>query len=675
MKKIILSLVFATIAMSTMALNGTLFPALTDSVFTNTATLRLIVSGVTGNYQWRPYYKAVGDTFKIGSPTSTNMTSLWVSIGGLQPATQYDSVAVIVTDGGVSDTSNYISFTTKTLVPIQPMTITNISVAPSTTSTTISFHYSFVGGPTGAYNVLVEPFLQNYTFSISALLLRGIGDTSFVITNPNVPGTTYMHNILAASTTENGIPQDAFFDFQDYMVPTLTSADVINLQVIQLWQDSAKISAHIKPGNTGSAILRRKLLNAQGNQIAVVTSNISSDTIITWTEKNLMDSTSYYTRVVATSSGGSDSMQVAFTTLTVPKATVDVWSISNETLISADVNITVKTNGTWANSTTTAIVEWETANNAILADTLIGITGMQQIVFPLGNLRSAPAVNYAWIRLINGGGETLEPISFQVLAPTPAPTTSWGFLQQESPTKISLNSIGYSCYGNSINNKILVVKRKIQPSSTAWDTTVIATGLFSTGTLPQIPFTGLDAASRYEFKLIGVSSDGAMLENGLIKWEETASPGQPVIANISISSATTNGVVGTTVGNASGTPSQVYTELYQGGNLLSSTGTVAVGSDDFNQSFSFVNSLILNTQYEIRATVKDLQGSNAFALSKYLIITISGVEELDADDPRIEAPVYDLMGRMIGFGTKQYMAQNFTGQIVIWNHVTYAPRQ
>lgn len=675
MKKTFLSIVFATIAMSVMALNGTLFPALTDSVFTNASTVRVITSGTVGTYQIRSYVKASGDTvFTTGTPLSLSISQTWFTIAGLQPATHYDSVAVIITDGGISDTSNYISFTTKSVVPIQPMSITNIVVEPSVSSTKIRFTYSFVGGPTGAYNALVEPFLQNYNFSIPALLLRGAGDTSFVITNPNVPGTLYANNILAATTTQSGIPQDAFFSFSNYTVPTLSAADVISFQVVQVWQDSVRLTASVKVGNTGSATVKRKLLNAQGNQITVLTSTITSDSVITWVEKNLSDNTDYFSRIVASSPGGSDSMQITFTTLTVPKATVDMWSTSNETLTTADLNITVKTNGTWANSTTTAIVEWETANNAIVADTVTGITSTQSIILALSNLRSAPAVNYAWIRLINGGGETLEAISFQVLAPISAPTTSWGFLQQESSTKVTLNSVGYACSGNSTNNKVLVVKRKVLPVSTAWDTTVIATGLSGTGTLPQIPFTGLDAASRYEFKIIGVSPDGAMQENGMVKWEETAVAGQPLIANISILASSTNGVSGQVIGNASGTPSQVSTQLYQAGNLLSSTGTIAVGTDDFAQPFSFTNTLVLSTQYEVRSTVKDLQNSNAFALSKYFTVTVSGIEELAADDPRIETHVYDLSGRIIGFGTKQYMSQNFTGQIVIWNHKKYLPK-
>jgi hypothetical protein len=277
MRKIILFLSLCAAACNASAITGLLLPALSDSISWNSASLQVTVSGYTsGSFTAYYLYQIQGDTVQMTSSHPHTISVVKERIYGLPPATQV-TVWRVLTNGGVSDTTNSVTFTTK---PV-PHTayITNISYVstPSQTLGIFSFNTSV---PTQ-----VNVNYGGYTYFSNTVTVNGTGTDTVYMTSPNVPNTLYSGNLIFANPVNNyGIVADTFYIFPDYTVPVWTTPSVSLITFSNVVQDSFNFSVHATLGNNTSASVRAKDLDSNGAVVGTHPSvTIFSDTVIQWT--------------------------------------------------------------------------------------------------------------------------------------------------------------------------------------------------------------------------------------------------------------------------------------------------------------------------------------------------------------------------------------------------------
>ena len=397
-----------------------LYPALTDSVSWNTASLTTDISGNVGSYQHYYQFQVVGDTLVQYGPTASyNVNTLQRVLYNL-PANKTINVYSVVIDQGDTTMSNMISFTTKALPHAAWLGNPSIITSPSQTVVTVPYNLS----------VPTKLFVRygSYTYSSDTAVQTGTGTAQLLITNPNVPGTTYAGNVLRAKPVTTGVVVDTFITLNSFTVPIWTNPDVANnLVFTAVTQDSFKFTASITKGNSATATVTVRDLDSNGIVVATRTPIIiHNDTSITWTRTGI-PATGYGERVVVTTSGGSDSTTGYKTTAQIITPQIIGFDTVNATKNSTDITVTVKTNGkpAWATSDATVKLKWFDKNGVATttaAQSTPGSSIAATLTFTgLTNLKMNPTQNTAMVYIQNLAGLVdSQQINFVLKAPLAA---------------------------------------------------------------------------------------------------------------------------------------------------------------------------------------------------------------------------------------------------------------
>jgi hypothetical protein len=397
-----------------------LYPALTDSVSWNMASLTTDISGNVGSFQHYYQFQVVGDTLVQYGPTASyNVNTLQRVLYNL-PANKTINVYSVVIDQGDTSVSNMISFTTKPLPHAAWLGSPSIITSPSQTVVTVPYNLS----------VPTKLFVRygSYTYSSDTAIQNGTGTAQLLITNPNVPGTTYSGNVLRAKPVTAGIVADTFITLNSFTVPVWTNPDVANnLVFTAVTQDSFKFTATITKGNSATATVTVRDLDSNGAVVVTRTPiTIHNDTSITWTRSGT-PATNYGERVIVITSGGSDSTTGYKTTAQIPAPQVIGFDTINGTKNSTDITVTVKTNGkpAWVTSDATVKLKWFDKNGVATttaAQSTPGSSTTATLTFTgLTNLKMNPNQNTAMVYIQNLAGLVdSQQINFVLKAPLAA---------------------------------------------------------------------------------------------------------------------------------------------------------------------------------------------------------------------------------------------------------------
>ncbi len=532
MKKQLFSLMFiAFMALTASAQIHTTVFSVADSISSNSAAFRTYTTGISGIFSHQDLYKKVGDTvFTATSAILTGTNPLWRRVYSLSSSTDYELRAVVIKNG-VSDTSASIFFRTNdTLLP-NPLSITNIMINAGVSQTFVNFHYKFV-----PYQADVNFWYENYNYLTNAIRLTGEGDTSIVVTNPNVPNTAYNNNILFAVVVGNvlGIGVDSEFIAPNYTVPGLQSPDVEYATITAVGEDSLVLTTSIKTGNSGSANVKIDFLNSTGSIIPPsVTFTTTHDTVLD-VKKTLLSTYSFYAyRVKASNTTGTDSVQTPYTrTKQVPLATFINPQPDTITagFSSTKVEFTASTNGLWPGSTSKFWPMWVDSLGAIrTGDTIFGITGQQQRISSLlDKLRENPQTNYIDLYLANAAGVTSQQMQITLPRRKAGFTLSWGSAQPTGFTTGTVTNLTYTIPAGTTGTGIVKLT-KIAPVTASPVLKLAGSNLTGSGTISLVSLTGLDTGATYSVQLLGASQDQDTVTNSDIRYITTWSVKGPKI--------------------------------------------------------------------------------------------------------------------------------------------------
>lgn len=652
-KQFILLTLFTLLAIMVPAANVTLFPVFEDSVKTYSASFFNIKSGAKNHHY---IYGKTGDTLRAGSMVSTNNSSFWRSVDSLQPLTQY-RIAAVVDSFGITDTSDFITFTTKPIPPpLQPTSITGIIVNSSWFQTAVKFTYRAIG-----YFFKATVHYGAFAYTSPTITLTGEGDTTIIITNPNVPGTTYSGNVIRTVPIGNVPPNitDETFSFGSYTVPLSTNVDVVNVSLSAATPDSMISSVTIHPGNAGYATAAVFSLDGSGNKIAMIWSGaIAKDTTFSVGFGGLSNYTPYAVRAIATNQITTDSAQSGFVrTLQVLPAVIVTWDTVQATTYLTKLKVTFNTSGTYVKSKGSGWVVYPDRNGILLTtDTVKNLVGLVDGIFSLINLRQGPSINPATIYFRNDAGlVTAYPIGIIIRSPRPGFETSWGRLRGNNASTITLENIGFK---NANGGNILVMVRR--GGSLTIDTLIGVSGVYGIGDV-NIPVSGLIGRTEYWFQTAGQSPDGEIVFNPVWKSEKTTDPIAPVITEITINSVGSDRVTFTVRGDGNGTPTTIRMEILQNGILVKTMDSWNdAGTTTFEKQFS-AGGLYSQTTYEIKVTPSGPNNTTAMPLSKSFTTTmVTAIQEVSGDPDRL----VDVINPM---GTGQVIIENISrSQIAKW---------
>ncbi len=531
MKKQLFSLMFiAFMALTASAQIHTTVFSVADSISINSAAFRTYTTGISGIYSHQYLYRKVGDTVFTATPAIlTGTNPLWRRVYGLNSSTDYEVRAVVIKNG-ISDTSASVAFPTNdTLLP-NPLSITNIMINAGVSQTLVNFHYKFV-----PYQADVNFWYDNYNNLTNAIRLTGEGDTSIVVTNPNVPNTAYNNNILFAVVVGNvpGIDPDSEFVAPNYVVPGQQSADVEYATITAIGEDSLVLTAKINTGNTGMANVKMDFLNNAGVIIqSLPVFTITHDTIVNWKKTGLQTFTNYAFRVKAWNVGGTDSIQTNARTKQVPLATFINPQPDTITagFSSTKVEFTASTNGLWPGSTSKFWPMWVDSLGAIrTGDTIFGITGQQQRISSLlDKLRENPQTNYIDLYLANAAGVTSQQMQITLPRRKAGFTLSWGSAQPTGFTTGTVTNLTYTIPAGTTGTGIVKLT-KIAPVTASPVLKLAGSNLTGSGTISLVSLTGLDTGATYSVQLLGASQDQDTVTNSDIRYITTWSVKGPKI--------------------------------------------------------------------------------------------------------------------------------------------------
>jgi hypothetical protein len=515
--------------------------------------------------------------------------------------------------------------------------------------------YSISSGTTG--KAFVKRTKISPTTGTPVMILLGANLTGNGMLSANVQtgldtGATYTFELLGASQDNDTL---ANTDVRTVTTVAVKSPKIGSFVTTVIYVDSVKAVSVDTVGNTGSMLLEYALCDSNEvilyqwpNTVGTTTGSYAKS------KTGLQPGTKYvFKHKVSAANAATDTDRITFYTLGVPNTSVTHTQTKTKTTI--DVNFTLTTNGTWAGSV---------ADSLVLFD---GTTLVAAVKQPIGTLTSGnylvqidsldPGTPHAlsgYVKNVFGG---ITPITTFTVTTDPialAGDPSWGYLQQEGPTKISLNQATFTTPSGTVQ-EYLVAKRKTLPNTTSWDTLVVESGLTaSSGTLGKKTMGGLDPTSRYEFQLMLRSQDGDIKANATINWENTMVPQQPKINDVTTDQINLNTVNGEVIGQANGTDAEESHKLFQitGGNpnQLASSNVVPVGMDDFTVAYSFP--LPGTGYYEVRGKVAALGDINPYGLSEFFNNTALGVEEVSFDEirPMLISSAYDKQGRLLASG-------------------------
>lgn len=628
-----------------------LFPALTNNIFAYSANTRTDVTGAIGSFQHHLIYKKTIDTaFTAGPVFSTNATTVWRTLDSLQPVTNY-TVLAVVENNGVSDTSQPITFTTKTPPPaLVPIVIAGIHTNASYQQTTVGFHVVAEG-----YLFTARVYYGTQQFPSNPITLTGTVDTFITLTTPNTG--TYTNNrifVQPVGTVPSNITYQ-FFQFNDYTVPGPSSADVTAISLVTPTGtiDSLYASASVSIGNTGSAVIIPRGINAQGYVDTMYGSFvITHDTVMHWGLHGLPNNTARSFRVTAVAPGGSDSAQTGPTfTGQVSAGTIGNWNTTFSTTNSANITVQVNSNGTTAPSIGQLWAEYPNAYGGThTTDTASGIIGNVSKTLWLDSLKPGPAQNPVTLRYKNAAGlVTTSQIAVQVQTPVTGfviPAT-WTL---SSPTSSSLRVNNADCVPQNGDIGAAVVG-VVRPSfSSVGDTVILASGI-STHVILSMDVLNLTGSTVYFVQLLGRSGSGLLSGNGIEKSAMTNIPIPAVLSDCVIDSFRSSTAYYHIEGNGNGTVTDYTRQLFHGVSAITSPYTSSVGTGNIHYAYSY-SDLLSGIEYNIFNKLSGPNNSNPVTLVKYFTMITTGIETVKPEtiDPNTFVTVYDELGRMVTSG-------------------------
>lgn len=321
--------------------------------------------------------------------------------------------------------------------------------------------------------------------------------------------------------------------------------------------------------------------------------------------------------------------------------------------------------GTWATSAIDTIFVYEDGVLVAAYPKFLTGTGMQT-VSRTGLSAGTAHVYQVYIRNLAGLQVLLaSTITTDPYVSEPAP--QWGNPVGNDATTVQLNNIYVTVTSGDVA-ELMVRYRRDQDAS--YGTPQVAMGnLQSSGTVSPI-ISGLQYSTKYWFQIGTRSQDGITTWNAQEKYALTPNAGNPVVEDIIVNAPTGSTLSGTLMCNGQGMLAQAKTEVYTlaSGNAVFLQGnawnTGSTGS--FTRFFSFMN-VPVGVLLEIRGYAAEVPTNNIVELSKFLTITATGIEEVEAETAlkQVIGCAWDLQGRLLGEGLLDDLRKVRYGQIVL----------
>lgn len=658
MKKIFSMLLVSIVLMT----QGVMAQTIILDVDTNLVTTTTVpVSGfkisATGDYYVKLQSATVGsnqwENYSVITYPQT-FTAVFSHIAdSLNSATDYQFRFITYTDSTLTDSTISAVKTARTKPLPEPASVTLINTVPRLSHSMIIVSYSSVG-----YQSMIYGLRANNGQSITdTIIVSGTGVDTLRIANN--PGQVIPAGFPVIQPMIQGIPAVQGGTWNSFTAPSLIKPELGLWTVDYRGVDSLRASISIvNAGNGGPITIRSSIKEEHGSwshNFANTTGNS-----LTAAKGDLLSNTYYRITAIAESSAGSDTASVLVNTnqITAPLVTI---SNTQKTKNSVSFKINVDPNGNFVGSTVSEVGLVENSDT-VTYQTFFQVAGALS-VNKTGKTPSTTYTYKGWVKNDAGLVTTFPQFSITTDPPVQAIAPQWGSLWVESPSHISIRSIGYSVV-NGDEAQLLGMIRK--DGTTAWDTVIIQGGLTGSGTL-NANFNGLIGGTKYWFKIATKSSDGHLAVNNTEKWEITIAPQSPDVFEIVINSLNEYAVSFTIPGNGNGTLTTLKVELYEvSTGFLMESQSVSVGTGNFTHNGNF-SSLDLGTEYEIRVTVSGPNNSNPMAISKRFktLGTTGGIDPRFADGyENIQYVAYNTLGQILGYGSKKELLQQFKNQVI-----------
>ncbi len=433
-----------------------------SNITTNTASISANVSAVNcTNLTNSGFLLATNFAFlnAINFPNTSNITNFNQNITNLSPNTTYFVRSYAINLAGMVY-SAIQSFTTIAILPVgvQTVNVTNIS----STTATLNGNISTLGNSNSVESgFLISSTSQNPLIGGAGVSNIGVqtrtSTGSFSTTANLQSGITYYFR--AYSTNASGTSYGEILSFATVSLSSIFTSDAIDISL-----NSATLRGNLQSlGNVTTVSIgfliattnQNPLLNGT-NVTNIPLGNFTSTGSISSTSNNLQSGITYYFRIYATNSAGTNYGQVlSFTTLSLPTittlATTNITSSTatfNLNLTSLGSNTSVNTGFVFSTSNTTPIIGGSGVVG--IAGFLTGNIGTQSINST--NLQSNTTYYVRAYTSTNTTPTTVvygQVLSFMTLTPLSVTTLTTTNITSSSATfNLNLTSLG----GNSSVN-------------------------------------------------------------------------------------------------------------------------------------------------------------------------------------------------------------------------------
>ena len=441
------NVVGSDVVFTTLADPPTAVSAATTAITNTTATLS---GAVNPNGRATNVYFEFGPTILYGNTTpvqplgvGTSAVNITAAITGLSPNTTYHCHIVATNAGGTASGSDITFTTTNAGIPTAVPSVTTGSVANVTTTTaTLQGQVNPNGGITNAY------FEYGTTTSYggtSANLGAGSGTSPGSLSadiSALQPGTLYHYHLVAQNSLGTTLGADATFTTL-YLPPTVTTGSSSVASTT-----SVNVNGTVNANNASAQVFFDygtdgvTFPSSVGATPATVTG--SSSTTVSAVLPNLLQGTTYYYRVRATSAGGTSTGSVASFQVAILSGLLQVFPAAPP---SATGSVTMTLNPSGINSGWRIVgeLQWRssgsTATGLITSDLNIEyrpvpgyIEPPQETVSVVSGQAAVQVSRDYYVAASSGSGGisvTLKPDSIAASTVTAASRAQWRFLGED----------------------------------------------------------------------------------------------------------------------------------------------------------------------------------------------------------------------------------------------------
>lgn len=583
-----------------------LYPAITDSITWNSASLTTEVAGNVGSYQHYYRYQPAGDTVHTTSNVSYNGATLQRILSGL-PANTVVQVRSVIINQGDTVVSNTISFTTKPAPHTAWLSAPVTSSGPSVTTVSVSYNVSL---PT---RIFVK--YNSYLYSSDTVVVNGVGTATLSLTSPNVPGANYSGNVIWAKPLQTGIVPDTFIQLLAFTVPNWTLPTVGPITFSNVSQDTFRVTCQVTKGNAGSVVITRQDLDSNGNVVATFPGITAyRDTGVVWTRSSCVPFGLYGEKVTVQTAGGSATSTNYQRTLEVNKPLVVGFDTFDLEKTSVSIKVTVATKGkpSWYSSTSSVWLKYQDKFSNWITTTkqvVSGSTTNSIVLFTgLTDLIQNPGSNTVKGYIQNGAGLIDSQTFVFKLKPLDAaiPISSGWYIDAISAYEIGLKNINAG--PGSFN---LYALRRIVGSGQV-DTLLLRPNQVGYTSFPQRDtLGGCIGSTWYEVRLAAKNLDDVWSVTSP-QQIQTITAADPTFFISNQYQATQTSIVSKISGCGNGTRVYLEVQVFSLSNLLSPIATHSygyLGTGNFSV-FDSVYSLNPCTRYLVRALVHNGQYAN-----------------------------------------------------------------